>query len=284
MIELRAGALRCELVPERGGAVAGLWHGTAPVLGSGPASAMSSARPARCFPMVPFSNSIGQAAVVWEGTQQPQVRQRGDAPEAIHGLGWQRPWEVLDQDEGSVMLAYEHHGDASWPFAFDCSHALRLQASGLEMTLALTNQSGQAAPVGLGWRALFPLRPGSHIAFLAGGRWEMDADRHPSVRRPDAGVNGATAAITAATCFDGWDGIAELRDPQMKLRLVSGLSRLLVFTDAARETIAIEPVSHVPNAVHRYASGAPAADLGLTLLQPGESLIAQMRIEAEPTG
>ena len=281
MIELRAGALRCELVPELGGAVAGLWLGDAPVLRSTPGSAMSSARSAGCHPMVPFSNRIGQAAVVWEGTQQPQVRHRGDAPEAIHGLGWQRPWAVLDQDECSAMLAYEHRADASWPFAFDCSHALRLQGSGLEMTLALTNQSGQPAPVGLGWRTLFALRPGSHLRLRAGGRWEFDADRHPAVRRPDAGADGDAAAISGATCFDGWDGAAELRDAQLRVRVQSGLSRLLVFTDAARDTIAIEPVSHVPNAVHRYASGAPAADLGLTLLQPGESLIAQMRIEAE---
>src|SRR6478752_5261345 len=142
MIELRAGALRCELVPELGGAIAGLWLGDVPVLRSTPAAQLRSA---------------GQAAVVWQGTLQPQVRHPGDAPEQIHGLGWQRPWEVLEQDDASVMLAYEHRADASWPFAFDCSHAVRLQPSGFEMTLAVTNQSGQVAPVGLGWRTAFAL-------------------------------------------------------------------------------------------------------------------------------
>jgi hypothetical protein len=38
-------------------------------------------------------------------------------------------------------------------------------------------------------------------------------------------------------------------------------------------------VSHVPNAVHLYAAGAPTEDLGLVLLQPGESMLAQLRLE-----
>src|SRR4051812_29170254 len=48
MIELRAGALRCELAPELGGAVAGLWLGDVPVLRSMPAAEMTSARLAGC--------------------------------------------------------------------------------------------------------------------------------------------------------------------------------------------------------------------------------------------
>ena len=36
-------------------------------------------------------------------------------PHAIHGVGWQRPWSVLDSDDSFAMLAYEHRADASWP-------------------------------------------------------------------------------------------------------------------------------------------------------------------------
>ena len=127
MIELRAAALRCELVPELGGAVAGLWLDGVPVLHSTPAAQLQSARQAGCQALVPYSNRIGQAAVVWQGTQQPLVRHPGDAPRNILGLGWQRPWEVLDADEGSVMLACEHRADSGWPFAFDCSHTSNQQ-------------------------------------------------------------------------------------------------------------------------------------------------------------
>ena len=40
-------------------------------------------------------------------------------------------------------------------------------------------------------------------------------------------------------------------------------------------------MSHANNAVHLYAQGAPAEDLGLRILQPGETMVAQMAIEVE---
>lgn len=281
MIELRAGALRCELVPELGGCIAGLWLGDEPVLRSAPAAQLQSARQSGCYPLVPFSNRIGQATLVWQGTQHPLVRNNGDEPHAIHGVGWQRPWSLLDGDERCAMLAYEHRPDAGWPFAFDCSQAFRLREDGLELTLALTNQSAQPAPAGLGWHPWFPKRAGSHLAFRANGRWEMGADKLPTTRAPSAGVDAPCAQLDVDHCYEGWDGQAELRDGVLCVRLTSNLRRLVAFTTPARDHLAIEPVSHVNNAMQLYAAGAPAAELGLVVLQPGESMMAQMAIDVE---
>ncbi|MEJ8835446.1 aldose 1-epimerase [Ramlibacter sp. AN1133] len=282
MIELRAGRLRCELKPELGGCIAGLWLDGDPVLRSTPAAQLSAARLSGCYPLVPFSNRIGHASLVWQGTQHPLVRNNGDEPHAIHGVGWQRPWSVLDSDAASVMLAYEHRPDASWPFAFDCSHTVRLTPAGLEMTLALTNQSDQPAPAGLGWHPYFLKRPRSHVTFEASGRWEMGADKLPTERRASPGLDADCATLEVDHCFDGWNGVAHLRDERMHAVVRSGLTRLVVFTNPGREGIAIEPVSHANNAVHLYARGAAAQELGLRVLQPGESMMAQMSIEAEP--
>jgi aldose 1-epimerase len=281
MVELQAGRLRCELHPELGGSVAGLWLAGEPVLRSTPAAQLSSARLAALYALVPFSNRIGHASLVWQGTQHPLVRNNGNEPHAIHGVGWQRPWTVLDADATSAMLSFEHRPDAGWPFAFDCSHTLRLRPDALEMTLALTNQSGRPAPAGLGWHPWFPRRPGSHLRFQAGGRWEMGPDKLPTVRQPASGLDTDCAALSVDHCYDGWSGHAELRDQRMHLRLRSELTRLVVFSDPSRDAIALEPVSHVNNAVHLYAAGAPAADLGLRILEPGESMLAQMSIEVE---
>jgi aldose 1-epimerase len=281
MVELRAGRLRCELHPELGGAVAGLWLGDEPVLRSTPAARLTSARQAALYALVPFSNRVGHASLVWEGTQHPLVRNDGDEPHAIHGVGWQRPWSVLDSDTSSAMLAYEHRPDASWPFAFDCSHTLRLRENALELTLALTNQSARPAPVGLGWHPWFMKRPGSRIAFRAGGRWEMGEDKLPTLRKPDTGLDTDTASLAVDHCYDGWDGTVDLQDERLHLRLRSELTRLVVFTETSRDSIAIEPVSHVNNAVHLYAAGVGAAELGLRTLAPGETMVAQMAIEVE---
>ena len=283
MIELRAGALRCELLPALGGCVAGLWLDGEPVLRSTAAAQLASARLAACHPLVPFSNRVGHASVVWQGTQQPLVRNSGDPPHAIHGVAAQRAWEVLDSDGASAMLAYEHRPDASWPFAFDCSHTLRVTPSGLEMTLALTNQAGRPAPAGLGWYPRFPKRPGSHVRLQAAGRWQFGADWLPAARVASTGLTADATTLAADDCFDGWAGTVELADNAQRVLVGSGLGRVVVHATASGEDIVIAPVSHVPNAVHLYAAGADAAALGLAVLAPGETLVAQMRIAVEKT-
>jgi aldose 1-epimerase len=281
MIELQAGRLRCELHPELGGCIAGLWLDGQPVLRSTPARELASSRLSGCYPLVPFSNRIAHASLVWQGTDHPLVRNNGDEPHAIHGVGWQRPWGVLDEDARFAMLAYEHRPDKAWPFAFDCSHTYRIKPGVLEMTLAITNQSGEAAPAGLGWHPYFIKRPGSRIAFKAAGRWDMGPDKLPTLRQRSAGLDAECASLDVDHCFDGWDGTVHLRDPVMDVRVRSGLTRVVVFTNGTRDYIAIEPVSHVNNAVHLYAAGGSASELGLTILQPGQTLMAQMAIEVE---
>lgn len=280
-MELRAGELHCEIEPRLGGCIAGLWIGGEPVLRSGPAAKLASARQAGCYALVPFSNRIGQATLQWQGTQHPLVRNNGDEPHAIHGVGWQRPWTVLESGPAFAMLAYEHRPDGAWPFAFDCSQTLRLGEQGLELTLALTNQSEQPAPAGLGWHPYFMKRERSRIAFAASGRWEMGADKLPTERKPARGLDGNCAFLDVDHCYDGWDGMAHLRDERMHVRIRSNLSRLVVFTNDTRDFVAIEPVSHVNNAVNLHAAGLPADALGLRILQPGESMMAQMAIEVE---
>ena len=281
MIELQAGQLRCELHPSLGGAIAGFWLDGQPVLRSTPAAELKSSRLAGAYPLVPFSNRIGHASLVWQGTQHPLLRNNGDEPHAIHGVGWQRAWQVLDSDATSAMLAYEHRPDAAWPFAFDCSHTLRLTPHGLEMVLAMTNQSSQPAPAGLGWHPYFVKRPGSRISLRADSRWEMGPDKLPTQRAPSDGIDSVCTALDVDHCYDGWDGTVHLRDAMMQSRVRSDLTRVVVFTNGARDYVAIEPVSHVNNAVHLFASGAAAEQLGLRVLQPGESMVAQMAIEVE---
>jgi aldose 1-epimerase len=279
MIELRAGRLRCELQPGLGAAVAGFWRDALPLLRSTPAAQLTSARLAACLPLVPFSNRVGHASVVWEGTLQPHVHHGGDRLDAIHGAAWQRPWTVLEADASGAMLAYEHRPDSAWPFAFDCSHTLRLHATGLEMTLALTNQSDRPAPAGLGWRTAFVARPGARMAFAADAQWEFDADRLPRRRLPSTGFAGEVAALSPEGCYDGWDGLVQLEDDAVRLRLQSSTGRLVVARESGGFSVAA--VSHVPNAVHLHAAGTPTGDLGLAILQPGESLLAQLGIVVE---
>ncbi len=286
IVQLRSGALRCDLKPELGGCIAGLWlsdaQGEVPVLRSTPAPALNAVRQAGSFPLVPFSNRVAHASLQWAGTSHPLVQFRADEPHAIHGVGWQRPWTVLEQQADFALLAFEHAADEAWPFAFDSSQAFRLTGDTLELSLSITNQSAVAAPVGLGWHPCFVKRAGGHIAFAAQGRWEMGPDKLPTHRTASTGLDTDLVTLSVDHCFDGWGGVVELRDALLRVRINANLSRLVVYTGPALEVVAIEPVSHVNNAVNLVESGhAAGLDLGVRVLQPGESLSADMSIHVE---
>ena len=281
-ISLAWGDLRCDIVPELGAAIAGLWLDGVPVLRSTPGSALSKVREAGSFPLVPFSNRIAHATLQWNGTSHPLVQNFAPEPHAIHGVGWQRPWAVLEVEEQFALLSFEHAPDPAWPFAFDSSQAFRLGDGALELTLGVTNQSTQAAPCGLGWHPYFVKRARSRIAFEATGRWEMGPDQLPTHRAASRGLDADCAALDVDHCFDGWSGVVHLRDELLHTRLSSNLRRLVVFTNDLRDFVAIEPVSHVSNAINMARTAlVPADGLGVQILQPGESMTAQMRIEVE---
>jgi aldose 1-epimerase len=278
-ITLAHGALRCDIEPEVGGCLAGLWLDGFPVMRSS-LERPANARAAASYPLVPFSNRIGNANLVWRGTSHPLVRNFGAEPHAIHGVGWQRPWTVLEADGHSAMLCHEHRPDASWPFAFDTSQAFRLSGNELELSLSITNQSQAATPVGLGWHPWFVKRAQSRVSFKAAGRWEMDEAKLPTTRTPTQGMDVECALLSVDHCFDGWSGELHLLDELLHVRVSSALSRLVVCTNAGLGHIAVEPVSHVNNAIGLLERGAATAEaLGVRVLQPGESLSAEMTVQ-----
>jgi aldose 1-epimerase len=272
MIELRSGRLRAQAQPDAGGALAGVWRDAEPLLAAtGPA----------ILPLVPFSNCVGHASVLWQGAEQPLIRHAGDAPHAIVGVAAARPWEVLEADESSAMLAFAHRPDATWPFAFDCSHTVRLQPGRLDLTLTITNQAGRPAPAGVGWHLRFPLQAGRRVAFHARSRWEFDSERLPLRLLPATGIDADTATLAADDAYEDWNGLAELRNGGAALRVTSPLTRLLVVAGAGKDALVLAPVTHAPNAVHLHAMGADRPELGLCILQPGETLVAQAAIEVD---
>jgi aldose 1-epimerase len=109
----------------------------------------------------------------------------------------------------------------------------------------------------------------------------MGPDKLPTVRWPAQGLDTPCDALAVDHCYEGWTGVACLQDARLHVTVRSGLTRLVVFTEPGRDHIAIEPVSHATNAVQLHAQGAPVQELGLRILQPGETMMAQMTLEAE---
>ena len=295
-IALAHGPFVLHLQPETGGCIAGFWCGGIPVLRSVAAdAALPSVRLSASYPLVPFSNRIGQGEFQWLGQHHALAANFLPEPLAIHGVAWQRAWEVLEGLESSATsarLVYRHRPDtpdnhAAWPFAFDCIQTFTLDDNGLSITLELTNrETRQSMPAGLGFHPYFVKRPDSHVTFATTGRWEMDSLSLPTERLLSPGLDRACAGLDIDHCFDGWQGTVQLRDRLLDVTITSGMPCLVVYTQPGRDFIAIEPVSHVNNALGMNKTAQNTAQLeswGVKILPPGAAFSVQMRIDVRPS-
>jgi aldose 1-epimerase len=197
-----------------------------------------------------------------------------DMPHALHGLGWQRAWDVVSASDNQAELLLRHVPDADWPFAFEARQRFLLSPSELRLELLLRNDAPHPTPVGLGWHPYFPKRERSRLHAELKERWEADATRLPTRRVAQPGIDADVAHLEFDHCFEGWVGAARIRDEKLALKLTSSLDRLVVYTPPHERYFAVEPVSHVNNAINM----AEPAQQGLRTVPPGESTGAWMQL------
>lgn len=274
-LELRAGELRLALRPDMGGSIAGFWLGDLPVMRSVEGDALVAPRQGASFPLVPYSNRLGYRRFQWAGRTHATEANFPDSPHSLHGVGWLRPWQVVEAGESSALLRYTHAPDAHWPFAFEAEQQVELEPQRLTLRLAARNTGDAPQPMGLGWHPYFPRRARSRLHAELTHRWESDATKLPTRQVPQPGIDADVAHLDFDHCFEGWRGSARLRDEKLSLKLASSLTRLVVFAAPGRDYYAVEPVSHVNNAIHM---AEPQAH-GLVALAPGESTQAWMTLE-----
>lgn len=281
--ELRAGALRLAVRPDVGGAIAGLWHHGVAVLRSQPPEELADWRAAASFPLVPYSNRIGNGRFDWQGRRYELAPNFEGSAHPLHGVGHASAWQVEPATGPSgpaeLALTLRHRADDAWPFDFDARQLMQLGPTALRCELRVTNTSAQAAPVGIGWHPYFPKRARSRLHVECSGRWELDAASLPTQLVPQPGIDADVAHLDYDHGFEGWSGAARIRDETFSLTLRSSLSRLVIYTPRDADWFCVEPVSHVANAINQPAPSA----LGLVTLQPGQSHSAWMALDVRTT-
>jgi len=277
-LELVAGELRLAVRPDLGGSIAGLWHGTTPLMRSTEPAELQAARQSASYPLVPYSNRIGQCRFRWQGKAYTTEANFGDNLHSVHGVAWLRRWEKVSSSATELVLRHVHAADAHWPFDFEVAQHFTLSPQKLAVKLVFRNTAGIAQPVGLGWHPYFPKRARSHLHIELAGRWVSDATQLPTGRVTQPGIDGEVAQLDFDNCFDGWGGPAHIRDEKFSLQLTSSESYLVVYTPQDKDYFCVEPVSHVSNAIQMED---PIAH-GLRELAPGESAEAWMTLEVSP--
>lgn len=292
MLTLSEGRYRARIAPEAGGTIAALdWQGpdgrTHPLLHA-PAELVPQTETPNKFgawAMLPFANRAFDS-LVDDGHTRFTVPSNNPAG-TIHGFGWQSAWRVEEQDAGHTVLTHRRTAGPD-PYRYLAKQEIRLDESGMTVTLSLTNEADQALPFGMGLHPWFPCAADTRLCMTATGALifgdlfratgtQAFADGGPYANNPVFATG-----MESAWSFLGWDGPARIETPSTRLAITITASENLrcpvVWAPAGVDFLCVEPQSH--------ASGAPSERIvrevsPLARLQPGETLKGWVRIAAD---
>ncbi len=260
-----------------GGAIASLRHGPDDILRPMPAGGTDPLE-AGCFPLVPYANRIAEGRFAFAGEAHKLRRNFGDHPHSLHGVGWQRPWQVIEAGEACAVLRLDHDGGPDWPWVFAATQEIALGAGGLTATLRIENRDTRPMPAGLGFHPYFPLHATTRLRFTAETLWLAGESLLPTEPVPADrfGDWAAGAAVAGASLIDnayaGWDGRTKIIDGDRRLIIeAEGASWLHLYRPPDAGFFCVEPVSHMPDALNR--------DAPMTVLAPGAASRIAMRIQ-----
>jgi aldose 1-epimerase len=284
-LTLTSGADRCDLLPALGGSIAAWSTDGRDILRPASAASIAAEDPFGMggFPLVPYSNRIGNGSFEWEGRRHSLTLNFQPEPHAIHGVGFERPWQVRSSAAGSATLTLRHHPGASWPFAFEAEQCITLAERTLTIEMSAHNLEARPVPLGFGYHPYFP-RDGARLEFRAESVWLLGDDGLPSLRVKPFGKFDYSRSTSVARgdidhCFTGWDGGAEISWPgrQLGLRIEAShsLRCAVVCIRSDLDGFCFEPVPHLNDALNR-----PDRTHAMPVIAPGGRFDATIRLTA----
>jgi len=298
ILRLREGGVALDVAPEIGGAIAGLSlalpgaaHAVEPLRRMpDPALAARDVRLAGSFAMLPYSNRMRECTLYFAGKRHRLAPNFGSHPHAIHGLGWQRAWDIDEHTSAAATLRLVHGGEgneaAEWPFAFAARQIYALTPTGFSQTLEIENTGGGDMPAGFGLHPYFQRAAGTRVTARASGVWRNDEAMMPISLDPvppawNLAEGKLAAALAVDNCFAGWDGHARIEWPEwdiaLDMRADPVFGHLVVYVPPGKPFFCVEPASNRNDGINMLAKGR--ADTGVTVLAPGEILRGQVRFE-----
>jgi aldose 1-epimerase len=298
-VHLQAANYTLTLYPEIGGSIGQFtWRGVdlfRPMTDA--AIAAKSSEGAGCFPLFPFSNRIRNGHFRFDG-RDIYLPRNTSGPHVEHGHGWQRLWDVIEQDVAGATVAFTHDPikDGTGPFAYRAEMRFALSAAGLAVTLSAENLGDRAMPFGCGMHPYFPRTPRSRLTAAVNGFWETDDEvmptRHASVpKHLDLARGIAMQDVVVDNVFTGFKGDAEIAWPEanteLTLKADPAFAQMVLYVPdraiQASEAAAgippyfcAEPVSNITDAFNL------SGETGMIVLAPGQSFSGAIHFSARP--
>ncbi|HEV8388282.1 MAG TPA: aldose 1-epimerase, partial [Dongiaceae bacterium] len=251
LLSLHSDQLHLEVAPAAGGSVARLDWRSQPILRRADAAAVArgGASRAAMHPLVPFANRVpGNVIDLVAPPLSLQPNVAGEAC-ALHGIGWQRPWRVLDWSDDRCRLELIV-GEGEWAFGFRATQAFRLRAARFEARIEIENTTKRPIPAGIGFHPYFVRAGGMMLQFRARHFW-MEGPGHlptEAISLPpelDFSGGGMLPVQWRNNGYSGWDGEAVLFDPGRHLRVdlsaTEPLRELMLYVPPASAYFCLEP-------------------------------------------
>ncbi len=287
-VSLVAGKLRLELSPSVGGSISAFERieeqGRRSLLRERNSS-RENVLAAASFPLVPYVNRIRGGRFSFRGREVELAPNMPRDPSPLHGQGWLNPWTVVEADSSRVVLAFDHAA-GEWPWSYHAEQDFRLDPHGLSVRLSCHNTSDEPMPGGLGQHPYFPCGPETRLNTQVEAVWTIDENVLPVAQVPATGRFDLRERLVCGQDLDhgfgGWGGIAVLSDPHWPygLRLSSPDARFFqLYSPPEGGIFVAEPVSHANAALNAPESDWP--ELGMQVLEPGQSMHLDMRIDVD---
>jgi aldose 1-epimerase len=235
------------------------------------------------FPLVPFCNRIRGGRFVFRGREivlEPNME--GD-PSPLHGQGWLSPWEVASAEENAATLVFRHEA-GEWPWDYEARQDFALDCDGLSAALSCTNRSAKPMPCGLGHHPYFACNGETRLDTEAACVWTVDEHVLPVEQLPAEQRYDLRDRLICGQDLDhgygGWSGRARITTPgaPFRIELSSPEARFFqVYSPLSGGFFAAEPVGHANAALNEPEECWP--ELGLSVLEPGETMSLTMRVD-----
>lgn len=282
MILLENDSLKLTVDPENGAAIwdvcakiAGLWQ---PICANcKEAFENKDSKSSAIFVMVPFANRVRKNTII-DGDRKWHISANTDEPLALHGTGWERPWEIVSTN--SHMCTLRLSVSDSFPIHFAADYSITLEGNSICLQLTLYNALSQSIPVGMGFHPYFPRYHDTQLQFEAVGYWEEGSDYLPTVfnrMSESQSYSGSKPlpSIWQNICYSDWERSARIKQPTLGYFLDVSASKdldfLMVFTSPSSDRFAIEPQSHLSGQTQVTRGG-------LRSLMPNHSWKQEMKL------
>jgi aldose 1-epimerase len=238
------------------------------------------------FPLVPFVNRIRGGAFSFRGRRVTLAQNMPPDSSPLHGQGWLHAWAVERLGDDHAELAYRHSA-GEWPWDYEARQIFALDEAGLTLLLACTNRSDSPMPCGLGQHPYFNCTPRTRLDTGVETVWTIDEHVLPVEKVP---AKGRFDLADRPVCgqgldhgFGGWNGRAIISDPDLPLRIEMSSPDahfFQLYSPASGGLFVAEPVTHANAALN--APEEEWGELGMRVLEPGESMSLTMRVEVLP--